>query len=167
MFLEKLDWIKDLVLEEQEKEQKGVIDVSFEVKSSPDLKRASEVMLAKLKKSFIDASHTYNSLRQDQPSKIKVYGISNTAYDFMLFRNNIQLIFSLKEPGIIQVYSSQLSMAIFEASDEEKTVKSLSHLLRAKVGTFDVHWTFKNETFNMNSLIKYYFTLFIRISANH
>ncbi|MCB9025003.1 MAG: hypothetical protein H6625_01690 [Bdellovibrionaceae bacterium] len=167
--MEKLDWIKDLLLEEQEKEVSGLVDLSLDIQPTYSIEKSSIEFLRELKASFTDATQLYNSFRKEVSSQIKIYGVSKTVSDFMLFRNNIQLIFSIKEAGVIQVYSSQLNTALvggLQGSQEPSS--SLIHLIRAKKGPFDeLLWTYKGEVFNKDSLVKYYFSLFIRLSANH
>ncbi|MCB0355677.1 MAG: hypothetical protein KDD40_01650 [Bdellovibrionales bacterium] len=166
--MEKLDWIKDLLLEEQDKEVKGLVDVAIDIQPATSIEKESIHFLRELKNSFAEAANMYNGFRRDVSSQIKVYGVSKTVSDFMLFRNNVQLIFSLKEPGVIQVYSSQLNTDLVGMPGENKSSRSLIHKIRAKLGAFDeLQWTFKGEVFNVESLVKYYFSLFIRMSANH
>ena len=167
--MEKLDWIKDLLLEEQDKEVQGLVDIAIDVQPAHSLEKSSINFLRELKEAFNEAANVYNGFRRDVSSQIKVYGVSKTVSDFMLFRNNVQLIFSLKEPGKIQVYSSQLNTALVggvEGSKDPST--SLIHVIRAKLGAYDeLQWTFKGEIFNKESMVRYYFSLFIRMSANH
>lgn len=166
--MDSLNWIKDLVLEEQEKEQQGLVDVKFKFKTSKTVTSASVELLKKLKSQFSLAAETYNSIRRDSPNQIKVYGVSSTLSDFMLFRNNIQLIFSLKEPGVIHIYSAQLNASILSDPTPGNTeTTKLSHVLRAKWGAFDLQWTFQDQPFQLESLVRYYFSLFIKMSSNH
>lgn len=167
--MEKLDWIKDLLLEEQEKEVKGMVDLSLDIQPFYSLEKSSIEFLRELKASFTDTTNLYNNFKKEVSSQIKIYGVSKTVSDFMLFRNNIQLIFSIKEPGVIQVYSSKLNTALVGGLQGSKEPSSsLIHLIRAKMGAYDeLLWTYKGEVFNKESLVKYYFSLFIRLSTNH
>ena len=167
--LEKLNWIRDLLLEEQEKEEQGVKDLTLDIQPVLSLEKSSIEFLRELKATFTETAHIYNSYRQEVSSQIKIYGVSKTVADFMIFRNNIRLIFSIIEPGVIQVYSSQLHTALVggvEGNSEPST--SLIHLIKAKIGAYEeLQWTYKGQLFNKESLVKYYFTLFIRMSASH
>ncbi|MFL4294751.1 hypothetical protein P9445_22145, partial [Enterobacter asburiae] len=52
-------------------------------------------------------SSAFNQLKGSTLGHIRIYGISKTRADFMLFRNGYKLIFSLRQPGLITVsYSS-------------------------------------------------------------
>ena len=136
--MEKLDWIKDLLLEEQDKEVKGLVDLNIDTQPATSLKKASIYFLRSLKQSFTEAAEIYNGFRQNVSNQIKVYGVSKTDSDFMLFRNNVQLIFALREPGLIQVYSSQLNTALVGGSEQGAPPASiLNHSIRARMGAYD------------------------------
>lgn len=162
-----LDWIKDLVLEEQEKEQKGLVDLSFNPQKAISIEKSTVQFLRQLRLSFADAANAYNALRRDNPNQIKVYGVSNTLSDFMLFRNNTQLIFSMIQPGVIQIYSSQLQSSPSNGLRSPQQTQELVNTLKAKMGPFDIVWTYDGQAFKSESLVKFYFSMFIHLSANH
>ncbi len=167
--MDKLDWIKDLVLEEQEKEQKGLVDLKFDLQKSVSIEKSTMQFLKQLRGAFGEAATAYNAMKREIPNQIKLYGVSNTACDFMLFRNNIQLIFSMIQPGVIQIYSTQLNASVLGAPiiEGKKSPSGLVNVLKAQWGPFDIQWTYEGQVFNLESLVKYYFTLFIHLSANH
>ena len=162
-----MDWIKDLVLEEQEKEQKGLVDLSFNPQKAISIEKSTVQFLRLLRTSFAEAANTYNALRSDNPNQIKVYGVSNTISDFMLFRNNTQLIFSMLQPGVVQIYSSQLQATPSTGFRSNQQNQELVNTLKAKMGPFDIVWTYDGQGFKTESLVKFYFSMFIHLSASH
>ena len=168
LVMDKMEWIKDLVLEEQEKEAQGLIDINFDIHTAASVEKATIQFLREIKNLFGEAAQAYNALRRDASSQIKIYGVSNTICDFMLFRNNVQLIFSLNNPGIIQIYSTQLNTTIVrDPQTATASTQALVNTIKAKWGAFDLQWTYEGKSFNIDSLVKYYFSLFIHLSSNH
>ena len=101
--MDKLSWIKELVRAEQRMEESGVVDFSFGFDPQQLLFTESLDFLGALKNSFVESSSSFNQLKGSTVGRIKIYGISNTHADFMLFRNGFKLIFALKEPGVIGI----------------------------------------------------------------
>src|SRR4051812_1889016 len=91
--MDRISWIKDLVLAEQQMEDSGIIDMSAGFDAEKELEDATIEFLADLKTGFIEAASTFNQLKGSALGTIKIYGISKTRADFMLFRNGFKLIF--------------------------------------------------------------------------
>ncbi len=168
-FLDKYFWIKDLILAEQEMEEKGIIDVGANaVDPDKSLERHTIDFLMSLKAQFTEAANTYNNFKKNQHNHIKIYGVSKTLADFMLFRNGFKLIFSMKTPGTLVIYSSQLPTGFVPNQTEDNMSSPVKHVIQAKWGAFDdLSWTFKSDVINAESLVKYYLSTFIRYSSNH
>ena len=101
--MDKLTWIKDLVRSEQQMEESGVIEVSTGFDPEKHLTNETILFLHSLKTDFVDASTAFNQMKSSPLGRIKVYSISQTQADFMLFRNGFKLIFSFKVPGTISM----------------------------------------------------------------
>jgi hypothetical protein len=167
--MDKLAWIKDLVRAEQKMEESGVVDFSFGFDPQQLLVNESIGFLNNLKNAFIEASASFNQLKGSSVGRIKIYGISNTHADFMLFRNGFKLIFSLKEPGVVGIRFHYVGAAFTQvgaASDNGAPVTNDENILFARWGAFgDLDWTYQEQPVKPDYLVRYYMTRFIRESA--
>ncbi|RME15359.1 MAG: hypothetical protein D6797_06735, partial [Bdellovibrio sp.] len=144
--MDNIEWIKDLVLSEQQMEESGVIDLSTEVDSEQTLMNETVDFLRDLKAAFVEAASAFNQLKGSQIGHVKIYGISKTKADFMLFRNGYKLIFSMKAPGVISISFNLIGKNFIPGnsvdmprSTEEREV------LKAKWGPFgEVYWTYND-----------------------
>ena len=168
--MDKLNWIKDLVRAEQKMEESGVVDFSFGFDPQAILTSESTSFLEVLKSQFIEAASSFNQLKGSTVGRVKIYGISNTHADFMLFRNGFKLIFSLREPGIIGIRFHYVGAGFVQmpaASDNGAKIPSGEEdMLVARWGAFgDLVWTYQEQTVKADYLVRYYMTRFIRESA--
>jgi len=169
--MDKLGWIKDLVRAEQKMEESGVVDFTVGFDPQQLLYTESLAFLETLKNSFIDASSSFNQLKGSTVGRVKIYGISNTQADFMLFRNGFKLIFSLREPGVIGIrfhYVGSGFVTMPAASDNGTKVSAAENedVLTARWGAFgDLVWTYQDQSVKTDYLVRYYMTRFIRESA--
>ena len=167
--MDKLTWIKDLVRAEQKMEESGVVDFSNGFDPHQILVSESIEFLNVLKTAFVDAASSFNQLKGSTVGRIKIYGISNTHADFMLFRNGFKLIFSLKEPGVLGIrfhYVGAGFVQVNAASDNGQKAPSEEDVLTARWGAFgDLVWTYHEQPVKTDYLVRYYVTRFIRESA--
>jgi hypothetical protein len=163
--MDKLSWIKDLVKIEQQMEESGMVDFSADFDPHKHLFNESLQSLEDLKTSFIETATAFNQLKTTQLGRIKIYGISNTHADFMLFRNGFKLIFSLREPGLIGI-RFHYSGSQFIGKNADGSMTSDEDILQARWGPFgDLIWTFQEQPIKIHYLIRYYMTRFVRESA--
>jgi hypothetical protein len=167
--MDKLSWIKDLVRAEQKMEESGVVDFNMGFDPQQLLFTESIGFLNNLKTAFVDAASSFNQLKGSTVGRIKIYGISNTHADFMLFRNGFKLIFGLREPGVIAVRFHFVGAGFVQvpsASDDGQKAPSEDDLLVARWGAFgDLVWTYQEQAIKSDYLVRYYMTRFIRESA--
>ena len=96
-------WIKELVRHESGTDASSHSAFSEDVEPSQDeLKEHSIEFLKQLRTAFVAQFTGFNQLKGFS-GNVKIYGIADTAADFMLFRKGHKLVFSLKEPGLIAV----------------------------------------------------------------
>src|SRR5271156_6029234 len=95
---ERLDWIRDLVRNEEKMDETGIVDMSVGFDNAQALQNETLRTLLWLKNEFVDACNAFNDLKTTPLGRIKVYGVAKTQADFMLFRNGYKMIFSLREP---------------------------------------------------------------------
>jgi hypothetical protein len=167
--MDKLTWIKELVRAEQKMEESGMVDFSMGFDPGHLLQSESLSFLNQLKTEFVEAAASFNQLKSSSVGRIKIYGISNTAADFMLFRNGFKLLFTLREPGVIGIrfhYVGTSFISTPTASDNGQPVPSDEDLLQARWGAFgDLIWTFQEQAIKSDYLVRYYMTRFVRESA--
>lgn len=158
-------WIKDLVIEEQDMEAKGMITPSGAHFSEKFVETETLEFLKELKTIFVTIGKQYNDLKGDSGGHIKVYGISGTLTDFMLFRNNFKLVFSYNTPGFISIKSNRMSAVSLPGQDGSEAPGSIQSVLEAKRGIYDnLVWTYKEQDINLDQFSKFFLTQFARES---
>lgn len=167
--MQKLDWIRDLVRSEQQMEESGIIDFNTGFDPEQTLQLETIQFLNDLKAGFIEAATAFNQMKTSQLGTIKIYSISKTQADFMLFRNGFKLIFSLKYPGAIGIRFMGMSPNFIPgegAGDVFKNNTGDEDLIQSQWGAFgDVNWVFREHPVKLDYMIRYYMSRFIRDSA--
>ncbi len=165
--MEKMSWIKDLVLAEQQMEDSGMVDMSAGFDAERELEEATTDFLSDLKSAFIESASAFNQLKGSAVGTIKIYGISKTLSDFMLFRNGFKLIFSMKQPGIITASFNATSPHFVPGQTvAEAPPVGPVDTLKARWGAYgELVWTSNDLEINVNYLVRYYVSRFVRESA--
>jgi hypothetical protein len=164
--MDKLSWVKELVQEELRMEESGIVDVQMGFDPERHLTTESLEFLQDLKASFVEVATAFNQMKSTQLGRVKIYGISNTHSDFMLFRNGFKLIFSLKEPGIISMKFQYAGTSFVGSAGPEWAGSSPEDLLHARWGPFgDLIWTYQDQPIKLDYLVRYYMSRFVRESA--
>ena len=158
------NWIKDLVRQEQNQGGRE----SFLDQNTPsydELAAESIEFLKDLRTAFTNCSVTFNHLKGFLGS-LRIYGIAGTLADFMLFRKGHRLVFSMQEPGLISV-QMKLNQQILNPTEGQKPDHSTSaDYIKAEWGAFnELKWTYNNQPINIDYLLRYYMTLFVKNSA--
>ena len=163
-------WIENLALEEINMDESGVIHVEDHLNPHHMLEESSIELMNTLKDHFefyVTKFNEYRGTRQGG-SEIKIFKISNTVNDFMLFRNGIRLIFARKADDLISIGFISGGKDFFGSrlSKNETIGNSPLHELKAHIGPFNqISWRFKGETVSIIPMLKHYLSEFIRISA--
>ncbi len=92
--MKNLEWIRDLVESERRMEETGMIDLATIPDETRDLQLKTNEFLRSIKEEFDDDTAAFNNLKNTTVGSVKIYGISNTIADFMLFRNGYKLLFA-------------------------------------------------------------------------
>ena len=164
--MDKLRWIKDLVLAEQEMEETGVVDISAGFDPEENLKKETIEYLKELKVAFVEAASAFNQLKGSNLGNIKIYGISKTAADFMLFRNGFKMIFSMRQPGSVTIRFNHIGTNFIPGSPAAEPETSDEHSLKAIWGAFgDLSWQFQGKLIKIDYLVRYYMSRFVKESA--
>lgn len=162
-----LDWIKELVRAEQQMEEAGVVDMTAGFDPRHELEEATIDFLMDLKLAFVEVSSAFNQMKGSGLGHIKIYGISKTKADFMLFRNGYKLIFGLKEPGKIQIFQTATNpQFLFQNPGEDKGSNPDAQILSAEWGPFgQLTWAYNGQAINMDYLVRYYLSRFVKDST--
>ena len=161
----KLDWIKELVHAEQQMEEAGVVDMTAGFDPQRQVEEATIDFLMDLKLAFVEVTSAFNQMKSTGLGQIKIYGISKTKADFMLFRNGYKLIFSMSRPGEIRIFQTATNPQFyFQTSNEEMGIETQT--LSAEWGAFgQMSWTYKGQPINLDYLVRYYVSRFVKDSA--
>lgn len=166
-----LNWLKELVRFEQDLEESGMVDFSAGFDPNKELIIQSVRFMNDLKEKFVDYASTFNELKGGAIGGIKIYGISNTQADFMLFRNGYKLIFELDEPGKVCIRPRHQGVSIVPGSEAAHATNGDTYVkeddeLIATWGPFgEVKWTYKKQQINLDFLVRYYMSKFVREST--
>lgn len=168
--IDKLAWIKELVRAEQQMEEKGMIDFDYGFDPAQLLASQSLSFLKLIKESFVEAASSFNQLKGSAVGRVKIYGISNTEADFMLFRNGLKLIFSLKEPGVIGIRYQFVGAPSLGAVANPEAAGATAHgdeeFLLARWGAFgELNWTYQDHSLKVDYMVRYFLSKFVRESA--
>lgn len=163
--MEKLSWIKELVLAEQQMEEAGVVDMEAGFDPARQVEEATSEFIQDLKAGFVEAASAFNQLKGSTHGHIRIYGISKTKADFMLFRNGYKLIFSMRQPGLITVAHSNAGAHYIPGQTKNEDTPA-QDMLRASWGAFgQLIWTYNEHEINIDYLIRYYASRFVKDSA--
>ena len=156
-------WIKELVRLEQNMEATGQISLPESHPSKEQLAEHTIEFMRQLRTAFTANSAVFNHIKGFLGS-LRIYGIADTPADFMLFRHGHKLIFSIREPGLISVrmkFNDQLLN-----SNTNSTTEEPADFIKGEWGPFnELKWTYNDQTINIDYLIRYYMTVFVKNSV--
>ena len=163
-------WIETLAQDEINMEESGVINFSEHLDPMHMLEKSSVEFMEDLKEKFEIYTAKFNEFRTystDKSRSIKMFKISNTVNDFMLFRNSLKLVVARKSPDVISIGFLSNSGGLFAARlNYEANSTSKIHEIKANIGPFNnIHWKFQGENVEIDSLVRHYLTEFIKHSA--
>ena len=162
--MKNLEWVRELVESERRMEETGIIDISVMQDETKDLQDRTTEYLKSLKELFMDYTTAFNNMKNSPVGTVKIYGISNTVTDFMLFRNGYKLLFSCIAPGRIAMSFQSQSPSLM--STMSPMAPAAEEYLDAQIGAFgEISWTYRGAAVNPDALVRYYSTRFIRDSA--
>ena len=169
--MNQMEWIQELIDSENKILESGIVDVNPEYKKQRLVVKSTLDLLHSLKDKFTEVTQLYNELKPTPQSKIKIYSIAQTHSDFMLFRNGYKMIFTMNEPGVIDIrfnfIGSQLISSIHSIESKVNSKIFDDQKLQVQVKPFEqITWTFNGAEFNVDYLVKFYLNLFVRESLN-
>ena len=163
-------WIEGLALEELNMEESGVIELSEHLNPVHLLEESSIDFMNILRDLFEVYVSKFNEYRggASNSHSIKIFKISNTVNDFMLFRNSLRLIFARKANDLITIGFLANGKDLFSArlNATEAVGSGHIHEISAHLGAFNkITWNFNGETVEHSALVRHYLSEFIKNSA--
>ncbi len=162
-------WIENLAMEEVTMEESGVIHFSDHLDPKAHLEDQSLIFMDQLKERFEFYVERFNHLRsqRDLNKGIRIFKISNTVNDFMLYRNSLKLIVSRKALDVISVGFLSNTGGVFSARLAGQTAAIPGiHEIKAHLGAFHkLTWRFQGEEIDLEALVQHHLTEFIKHSA--
>ena len=160
-------WIENLALEELRMDESGIVNFNDHLNPSFFLEESSIQLMDEIKSLTEFYVEKFNNFRGIPGSQIKIFKISNTVNDFMLFRNSLRLIFSRKNINLITIGFQSATGQIFGPRiNEQSSITEGPHELKAEVGAFNaIIWKFMGQEIDVEIMTRHYLTEFIRSSA--
>lgn len=163
-------WIENLALEEINMEESGIISMNDHLDPSLLLEESSIDFMDSVRDRFEIYVNKFNQYRGNSKSNalIKIFKISNTVNDFMLFRNSLRLIIARQSFDLITIGLLANGKDLFAArlNSDDTFGGNQVHEIRAHLGPFNnISWRFSGEEVNVDSLVRHYLSEFIRNSG--
>lgn len=163
-------WIENLALEEINMEESGIINMNEHLNPMHFLEESSINFMNALRDRFEVYIQKFNEYRsgQNSSSSIKVFKISNTVNDFMLFRNSLRLIFARKSNNLITIgfLSNGKDLYAPRLHNGENFGTGPVHEIKAHIGAFNkITWRFQDEIVDLDAMVRHYLSEFIRQSS--
>jgi hypothetical protein len=160
------DWVKRLVRNEMNLIQTGSGDLTGHQDHRKVVEEATFEFLQKIKEEFVSCVDLFNSYRggAQLPNSVKVFNVSNTAADFIIFRNNLKLVVSNPALGVVNLSFIQRN-ASFAQPQAIKTKREGYDLIAQMFPFNELAWTFHGEKVNVDAMVRFLFTDFVKSSA--
>jgi len=165
------NWVENLAYEELNMDQSGVVIINNHLDSNMLLEEASITFMNHLRDRIEVLINRFNECRGGaaQINHIKIFKISNTVNDFMLFRNSLRMVFARKANDMISigflVNGKDLYAPRLTEFDSFGAINQ-THDIKAHVGPFNkILWKFQGEDVDLDAMVRHYVTEFIRQSA--
>ena len=163
------DWIEQLALEELNMEESGIVHMNEHLNPLHFLEESSIEFMNNLRERCEIYASKFNEYRGGihNGTQIKIFKISNTINDFMLFRNSLRLVFARKANDLISIGFLNNGKDVFSARlNNKETPQQIPHEIKAYVGPFmDITWRFQGEPVKIDALVRHYLSEFVRQSA--
>lgn len=168
-------WLHELVRAEIHPDAEKLLQLGRSFDPGQLVEESTIEFLTELRECFNDYARSFNAFSENGSKfqEIKLYSLAQTAADFMLFRNQIKLIFSHSAQGAIQIAFSQHVRSTLAVDGQDAHGVSPSSMgghtqdLMAQVGPFrDVFWTYQGEKVTPEQVAKFYFIEFTQITRD-
>ncbi|MCO5142746.1 MAG: hypothetical protein M9962_06620 [Oligoflexia bacterium] len=159
------NWLKRLVDNEVELLKTGSGDFVSHQDHKKVVEEATLEFMFNLKEEFLKCVDLFNSYRGGShlPNSIKIFNISNTQADFIIFRNTLKLVISNPALGVVNF--SFVNRANTFSKAPVKTKREGYDLIAQLYPFNDLAWTFHGERIDVEAVVRYLFTDFVKSSA--
>lgn len=163
-------WIENLAMDEINMDESGIVNINGHLNPELLLEESSIALMNDIRDRLEAYITKFNEHRGkvNATSSIKIFKISNTVNDFMLFRNSLRLIFARKAHDTISIGFLANGKDIYGArlSFNDQFGSSNIHEIHAHIGPFNkITWRFNNEPVELDAMVRHYLTEFIINSA--
>jgi len=159
------EWIELLAKNELKMEESGEFDLYGSFDQKTILEEQTKGFLRELKRLAQEMATAFNAFRGDRKA-VKVFQISGTEADFMVFRNTLKLIFSFDKPGEVSINFINVRGGLVEEKMNKDDLKN-GDVIKATLGPFNEGvWQFKDHRVFPHQLVRYYMTEFIKNSVS-
>ncbi len=170
-------WLHDLARAEVHPDAEKLLELGNSYDPQQLVEESAVQFLSELRDVASEFTRIFNSYSEtgSKFQDVKIYGVAQSSTDFMLYRNQVKLIFSNPTQGLIQISFSQHqrgNLAISgqdHSSDEVSRVNSMASAqeIIAQIGPFrDIYWTFQGEKVTPLQIGKFHFIEFVRLSRD-
>ena len=163
------DWIENLALDELNMDESGIIHFDDHLNIDQLLEESSLNLMNQIRDLVEVYTTRFNEYRgkNDQGPQVKVFKISNTVNDFMLFRNSLKLIFARKANDIISIGFLSNTGGLYAARlSHSEPALNKAHEIRAHIGPFNkISWQFHGELLDLDAMARHYLTEFVKNSV--
>lgn len=158
-------WLRRLVENETELLRTGSGDFVSHQDHRKVVEEATTEFMLQIKEEFLACVDLFNSYRGGShlPNSVKIFNISNTASDFIIFRNTLKLVISNPALGVINF--SFVNRANTFSKAPVKTKREGYDLIAQLYPFNDLAWTFHGERIHVEAVVRYLFTEFVKSSA--
>jgi len=168
-------WIHELARRELIPEADAILGSGAAVDAQQLVEESAIEFLTELRELLTQYVRSFNSYSESATrfQDVKIYTVANTAADFMLFRNQIRLVFANTAHGIIQVSFSHYRAGLNQetgfgvSSSAMSAFPSQAMELLAQVSPFrDVSWTHQGEKVTADQVARFYFAEFCKATRD-
>jgi hypothetical protein len=172
-------WIHELARAEVHPEAERLLQLGRNFDPQQLVEESAINFLSELRDYFDEYARFFNMYSENGSKfqEIKVYTVAQSAADFMLFRNQIKLVFTNSAQGVIQISFAQHLRGTLAVNGQETLSDARghgnvplggdAHELFVQVGPFrDVYWTFQGEKVEASQVAKFYFAEFAKMSKD-
>jgi hypothetical protein len=169
-------WLHDLAKAEIHPDAEKLLQLGRSFDPQQLVEESTINFLTELRECFNEYARVLNAYSESGTKfqDVKIYSVAQTAADFMLFRNQVKLIFSNSAHGVIQIAFAQHvrgALAVngqdSASSSSQAPLSEQSQDLLVQVGPFrDVFWTFHGEKVTPEQVSKFYFAEFVKVTRD-
>ena len=154
------EWIKDLIRGDRAEADLPPKDGGG-LEQDDELQNLTVEFMKQLRLAFTTYAALFNQMKGTGPS-LRIYGLSGSSTDFMLFRGSYKMVFAVREAGLVSVQIQYLS----EDAGRFKNLPDYPvDFIQGKWGAFkELKWTYNDQVVKMEHLIRYYMSRFVKVS---